>query len=42
MLRYDFLLFQTIPVANDVATRPDLKSHADVTTTTTIDAVRIP
>jgi hypothetical protein len=42
MLGYDLLLFQTIPAANDMATRPNLKSHVDVTTTTTTDAARIP
>jgi hypothetical protein len=38
------LLFQTIPAANDVATRPDLKSHVDATTMMmmTADAARIP
>jgi hypothetical protein len=38
------LLFQTIPAANDLATRPDLKSHVDATTTMmmTADAARIP
>jgi hypothetical protein len=42
---YCSLLFQTIPAANDVATRPDLKSHADATTKMmmlTADAARIP
>ncbi len=38
------MLFQTVPAANDVATRPDLKSHADATTMMmiTADAARIP
>jgi hypothetical protein len=38
------LLFQTIPAANDAATRPNLKSHADGTTKMmmTADAARIP
>jgi hypothetical protein len=38
------LLFQPIPAANYVATRPDLKSHADAKKplVMTTDAVRIP
>jgi len=43
--RYYSLLFQTIPAANDVATRPDLKSHVDATTMMRMmaaDAARIP